>query len=91
MRRVAAFLTIVLALACRRETPQPPPVVTTSSAESASRDGGRLVRRLEGNVKTLNYLLQQTEDERQVLALLYDPLIELDQNLAPIPGVAARW
>lgn len=87
MRRLA-ILTIVLSLACTRETPQPPP--TTSSAES-SHDGGRLVRRLEGNVKTLNYLLQQTEDERQVLALLYDPLIDLDQNLTPIPGVAARW
>jgi peptide/nickel transport system substrate-binding protein len=49
------------------------------------------VRRLEGDVKTLNYLLQQTEDERQVLSLIYDPLIDLDQNLTPIPGVAARW
>jgi peptide/nickel transport system substrate-binding protein len=90
MRRVAAVL-IVLSLACGRETPQPPPVATTSSAESVNRDGGRLVRRLESNVNTLNYLLQQTEDERQVLALLYDPLIELDQNLTPTPGVAARW
>src|SRR6185436_4544367 len=90
MRRLSAFLTIVLSLSCTRETPQPPPVATTSSAES-SHEGGRLVRRLEGNVKTLNYLLQQTEDERQVLALLYDPLIDLDQNLTPIPGVAARW
>lgn len=91
MRRLTAFLALVLALACRRETLQPPPVATTSSAESGSREGGRLVRRLEGHVKTLNYLLQQNDDERQVLALLYDPLIELDQNLNPIPGVAARW
>ena len=26
-----------------------------------------------------------------MLALLYDPLIDLDQNLVPIPGLAARW
>ncbi|HEV7768461.1 MAG TPA: ABC transporter substrate-binding protein [Thermoanaerobaculia bacterium] len=92
MRRIAAVLFTVLLLACRRETPQPqlPPVPATTT-ESATNDGGRLVRRLEGNPTTLNYLLQQTEDERQVLSLLYDPLIDLDQNLVPIPGVAARW
>ena len=84
-------LAVLLSLACRRETPQPPPVVTTTSAEGVNREGGRLVRRLEGDVRTLNYLLQQTEDERQVLAFLYDPLIEFDQNLMPIPGTAARW
>jgi peptide/nickel transport system substrate-binding protein len=91
MRRFAIIPAVLLSLACGRETPQPPPVATTSTAQSASHDGGRLVRRLEGSVKTLNYLLQQTDDERQVLALLYDPLIDLDQNLNPIPGVAARW
>lgn len=88
MRRVAVVLLIVLSLACTRETPAPPPPVKAPTTPS---DGGRLVRRLEGDVKTLNYLLQQTEDERQVLSLLYDPLIDLDQNLMPIPGVAMRW
>lgn len=78
----------VLAWACKPETPQPP---TPPPANNATHEGGRLLRRLEGNVMTLNYLLQQTEDERQVLALLYDPLIDLDQNLTPIPGVAASW
>jgi peptide/nickel transport system substrate-binding protein len=92
MRRIAAALFTVLLLACRRETPQPPtPPAQTTTTAAATSDGGRLVRRLEGDVKTLNYLLQQTEDERQVLSLLYDPLVELDQNLAPIPGVATRW
>lgn len=90
MRRVAAFFLIVLTVACTRETPAPPPPVKPPAAATPT-DGGRLVRRLEGDVKTLNYLLQQTEDERQVLALLYDPLIDLDQDLTPIPGVAARW
>jgi peptide/nickel transport system substrate-binding protein len=88
-RRVAAALLIVLSLTCRRETPAPPPPPRPVTFQPD--DGGRLVRRLEGDVKTLNYLLQQTEDERQVLSLLYDPLIDLDQSLAPIPGVAASW
>lgn len=91
MRRIAAAFFTVLLLACRRETPQPPPPPTQTTTQTSADAGGRLVRRLEGDVKTLNYLLQQTEDERQVLSLLYDPLIELDENLAPIPGLAARW
>lgn len=90
MRRVAVMLWVVLSVACGKETPVPPPKPATTTAAPAHQ-GGRLVRRLEGNVKTLNYLLQQSEDERQVLALLYDPLIELDENLAPIPGVATSW
>ena len=90
MRRVVAVSLLLLSLACKRETPAPPPP-PVQPAVATPTDGGRLVRRLEGDVKTLNYLLQQTEDERQVLSLLYDPLIDLDQNLMPIPGVAARW
>jgi peptide/nickel transport system substrate-binding protein len=89
LSRIAAAFLIVLSLACTRETPAPPPPPAQPVAKPS--DGGRLVRRLEGDVKSLNYLLQQTEDERQVLSLLYDPLIELDQELAPVPGVAARW
>jgi peptide/nickel transport system substrate-binding protein len=88
MRRVAVLLFVVLTLACAKETPQPPP---KPAGKTSTQDGGRLVRRLESNVRTLNYLLQSNEDERQVLSLLYDPLIDVDQNLVPIPGLAARW
>ena len=88
MRRLVVVVTI-LSLACGREKPQAPPEPTSTARPALG--SGRLVRRLEGDVKTLNYLLQQTEDERQVLSLLYDPLIELDQDLTPVPGVAARW
>ncbi|HYC61633.1 MAG TPA: ABC transporter substrate-binding protein [Thermoanaerobaculia bacterium] len=91
MRRAVVLLIILLGSACTRETPQPPPPAPPKKAAVETRDGGRLVRRLEGDVKSLNYLMQSTEDERQVLSLIYDPLIDLDQNLNPIPGVAARW
>ena len=90
MRRLASVLPVPPVAGVHARDAAASAVATTSSAER-SHEGGRLVRRLEGNVKTLNYLLQQTDDERQVLALLYDPLIDLDQNLTPIPGVAARW
>jgi len=92
MRRFAFLLLLSLAFAtCRREVPQPAAPVTTTQATSGPRDGGRLVRRIQSNVQTLNYVLQSLEEERQVLAYLYDPIIDLDEKLNPIPGTAARW
>lgn len=57
------------------------------SSEPAPPTLSRVSRRLDADVKTLNYLLHTTEEERQVLAYLYDPLIALDQNLKPAPGM----
>lgn len=90
--RVVVSILLALLLSCARETPQPPPAPpapATAAAEPV--DGGRLVRRLETDVRTLNYLLQTTDDERQVLDLVYDPLIALDATLSPIPATAASW
>ena len=90
MRRLA-FLLLIFA-ACNGETPvPPPPATTTQAAEAGPVTGGRLIRRLETDVSTLNYVLQTTEDERQVLQYIYDPMIDFDQNLEPIPGTVAKW
>lgn len=89
---VPLLLVVCVAAGCRDETRQPAPsTAATATAAAAPRDGGRLVRRLESNVGTLNYVLHTTDDERQVLSYIYDPLIDLDRNLEPIPGLAARW
>ena len=94
MRRTV-WLTLAFAslLACgRRETVQPPAQPTaTVATDTGPRIGGRLVRRLESDVNTLNYVLHSTEEERQVLQYLYDPLIDFNAELEPIPGTAARW
>jgi peptide/nickel transport system substrate-binding protein len=88
-RAASAFAAAVLfAFACTRETPRP---THTAAAGDDGQDGGRVVRRLESDVATLNYVLHTTEDERQVLELLYEPLIDFDQNLNPIPGTATKW
>ena len=79
-----AFVLALLVGGCGHEAP-PPTKPAASSAPS------RVTRRLDADVKTLNYLLQTTEEERQVLAYLYDPLLALDENLTPIPGIAATW
>ena len=92
MRRAAiSFLFFALLSGCRRETPAPQPPPVAVRTDTAPQEGGRLVRRLENDVQTLNYILQTEEEERQVLACLYDPLIALDQNLAPVPGIAKSW
>lgn len=90
MRRAAlvCLLACVALDGCRRRETSPLP---SSHDNVTPRAGGRLMRRLDADVKTLNYLLHTGEEERQVLAYLYDPLIAFDVNLEPIPGIVARW
>jgi peptide/nickel transport system substrate-binding protein len=90
MRRAALALLIIFAAACRRETARPP-APAPRPVTNAPRDGGRLTRRIENDVKTLNYILHDLEEERQVLAYIYEPLIAFDQNLSPIPCLATKW
>ncbi|HEY0372225.1 MAG TPA: ABC transporter substrate-binding protein [Thermoanaerobaculia bacterium] len=95
MRKLACLLVAAGSLAfaaCNgRETPVPPATTTRAARANEPAFGGRLVRRLETDVNTLNYVLSNTEDERQVLQYLYDPLIDFDVNLEPIPGTVAKW
>ena len=88
MRPVA--LLLLLLLSCRKETPVPAPP-PAKPAPVAQADGGRITIRLEGDVKTLNPLFQDSEDERQVLSFLHDPLVDLDIDSNPIPATAAKW
>ncbi|HEV7240217.1 MAG TPA: ABC transporter substrate-binding protein [Thermoanaerobaculia bacterium] len=95
MRKLAWCLVVawfVLGACKGRETPAPPaPATTTQVVETGPVAGGRLVRRLETDVDSLNFVLHSTEDERQVLQYLYDPMIDFDANLEPIPGTVAKW
>ncbi|MEO8381048.1 MAG: ABC transporter substrate-binding protein [Acidobacteriota bacterium] len=97
MRKLATLLlAAALLLTCTREKPLPPVQATTTATTTTApppgpRVGGRLIRRLESDVNTLNYVMQGTDDERQVLQYLYDPLIDFDENMEAIPGTVARW
>ena len=87
--RVGALLVVLAALACSGETSRDasaPPRSTTSVDGSS-----RVAVRIESDVKTLNYVLHTEEAERVVLSFIYEPLIALDQNLTPIPSLAAKW
>ena len=89
MRSYSAFLLFVVCIsACKQQETRAP--LPHQPSEQAV-DGGRVTRRLENDVATLNYLLHTTDYERYVLSLIHDPLVDLDRNLLPIPGTAASW
>lgn len=83
--RAVRVVFLVAALACSREashdTPAPPRPATPA----------RVAVRIDAEVKTLNYVLHTEEAERVVLSFIYEPLIALDENLKPIPSLAAEW
>jgi len=53
--------------------------------------GGTLVRRLEGDVSTLNFVTSSTLYEKYVLSYLHDGILEWDENLELKGGVASEW
>ena len=87
VKRFAALL--LLAIACSNERPLPP--VAPATEENKPQDGGTVVRRLEADVSTLNPILADSQYDRYVDHYLFTPLVELDSNLQPIPGIAQSW
>jgi peptide/nickel transport system substrate-binding protein len=53
--------------------------------------GGTLIRRLTAFPATLNPILEETGDERDVMLYLHDGLIEFDKDLQIIPSLATKW
>jgi peptide/nickel transport system substrate-binding protein len=86
-------IVVLLCVACGGpETPAPP---VNSAAAVASddipQDGGTLNRRLDLDVVTLNPIPSNTRHERYVTQLLFTPLINIDKDLLPSPGLAESW
>lgn len=77
-------------IGCRQSEAPPSPSRPSSSAAKPV-DGGQILRRLESDVATLNFVLQTTEYERYVHSYLHDNLVDLNRDLTPIPALAARW
>lgn len=91
-RRLAVLLALLLSLACQREPKEPPSAAKPAVVDDGRpQDGGTLVRRLESDIVTLNPVAAATIYDRHVDNLLYTPLIYLDQDLQPIPGLAESW
>jgi peptide/nickel transport system substrate-binding protein len=82
------LIALLLVVACTNERP----LSTASSAEETTpQDGGTLVRRLSGDVVTLNPVLANSLWDRYVDFYLFTPMVNFDSNLQVIPGLADKW
>jgi peptide/nickel transport system substrate-binding protein len=87
---VKRFLAVLLlAVACSNERPLPP--VSSTAEEATPQEGGTVVRRLAGDVMTLNPVLATSVYDRYVDFYLFTPLVHFDSNLQVIPGLADKW
>jgi peptide/nickel transport system substrate-binding protein len=85
-RFLAVFLLVV---ACRNERPLPP--VSPGSDQNTPQDGGTVVRRLDVDISSLNPVMAQSDLDRRVDFYLFTPMVHLDIDLEPIPGLAQKW
>ncbi len=90
--RILALLPVVaIWLGCggreARVTKQQPAPVDLSTP----RDGGTLNRHLDTEISTLNPVLAISREDRLVANYLFTPLVRLDSDLRPVPGLAASW
>jgi len=91
-RRLLSVLAILLlSVACDREKPaaETQPVVAVD--DGRPQDGGTLVRRFESDIVTVNPIVASTIYDRWLAEYLFTPLIYLDQDLQPMPGLAESW
>ncbi|HEX7151810.1 MAG TPA: ABC transporter substrate-binding protein [Thermoanaerobaculia bacterium] len=95
MRRLITFVIILtLAFACSpREKKAPPPANTAATAadDETPQDGGTIVRRLEADVTSLNPVVASSLYDRRLAFLIFSPLVHIDTDLRPIPGLADSW
>jgi peptide/nickel transport system substrate-binding protein len=87
-RRIGTLALLAFALACARPES---PVEEPAQAPEVPVDGGVLVRHLDADVGTLNLVMHSTQSEKLVLSYLYDPLVDFNQKLEVIPGLATEW
>lgn len=93
-RRFAVLLTLALCLACSRESKQPETATTpvqTAVDDGRPQEGGTLVRRLESDIVTVNPVISTTIYDRNVDEYLFTPIVNVDEDLQPIPGLAESW
>jgi peptide/nickel transport system substrate-binding protein len=84
---LAALAMLAMSAACGGEkTEQDVPV---SSGEP--KRGGTLVRRIDAECKTLNWVMCTTVYEDYVMKYLYDPLIFYDEHLEYVPVLAESY
>lgn len=80
-------------------TATPPPAASTAASVyldervpgEAKQEGDWLVRVLEGDCATLNYVLYTSQYEAEVLNYVLRNVVDLDRELNYVPGLAEKW
>ena len=83
IKRTAALLALLFVAGCGAEAPEPRPAGPSS--------GGTLVRRMESDLNTLNFVLSTTVYEKYVLSCIHDSIIEWNDHLELVPALAKSW
>ncbi|HXI11730.1 MAG TPA: ABC transporter substrate-binding protein [Thermoanaerobaculia bacterium] len=91
LRVALVVLLTALIAGCNRTETAPQPLTAQTGPLTTPSTGGTLVRRLESDINTLNFILHTTEYENLVLSYLYAPLIDFDVNQKIIPRLAKSW
>jgi peptide/nickel transport system substrate-binding protein len=96
MRRGTGLIACVILSAClagcgKKSDPSRRASSSDSSdvAAATPRSGGTVIRRLDSECKTLNWVLYTTAYENFVLRHIYDPLLDYDEKGDMIPVLAA--
>ncbi|HEU4521691.1 MAG TPA: ABC transporter substrate-binding protein, partial [Thermoanaerobaculia bacterium] len=82
-----AVAVLLVCGGCGREAPD----LDVAVADDQPRAGGTLHRRLEVDITSLNPVLATSRYDRIVAVYLFTPLIHLDSDLRPSPGLAESW
>ena len=82
------LLMLVVCAACNRREQRAAPAAVD---ENTPQEGGTLVRRLESDIVGVNPVLEKSKYDRYVDIYLFNPLVNLDSNLRPSPGLAEKW
>ncbi|MEO8380089.1 MAG: ABC transporter substrate-binding protein [Acidobacteriota bacterium] len=92
-RRLVVLVALLLSLACQRDEKRAagPASAKPVIDDGRPQDGGTVVRRLESDAVTLNAVSVATIVDRYIDNLLYTPMVYLDHDLQPIPGLAESW
>ncbi len=86
-----AIAFLLLGEGCRQRERPPTSTAVLAQDDSQPRAGGTLYRRLQSDVASLNPILTLSRYDRMVVQYLFTPLIQFDENLKPIEGLASAW
>ncbi|MDQ3281238.1 MAG: ABC transporter substrate-binding protein [Acidobacteriota bacterium] len=93
-RRPLVTFLVVLCVACgggeKPAAPKPAASVPLP-ADDTPRDGGTLNRRLDIDINSLNPVIPGNRGDRYVTQYLFTPLLNIDRDLQPSPGLAKTW